>query len=326
MKAKLLLFTTLCLPGVSAAQTMDKQKVELFAAAAVAHGINVNAVQRPQQKKSVYSSISQETQQTPIPTLPFSNHSSPKTLAGRQSRKIQGSTKTTKKTSSLSPENESRRVRYQIATSTKSLRPMQAAIYQKQSTSRRSLPQNQTKPWVVAQQMQHCNRAPRRIGQTVLTSSPVSAEVERFAHAIALAEGFGPKTHLPTRYHNPGDIKSNRKFTKLPGQKSIGKGGHIVFRDDAAGWSALADLLTKMVDGRSRHFNADMTVSQVARHYAGNWRPWVKIVTKELGVESDAKLRDLLLEPEPPTITLTPAPFVLQIDPVLPTLAQDKNL
>lgn len=153
-------------------------------------------------------------------------------------------------------------------------------------------------------------------------------KVGEFATAVAHAEGFGVKHAIPTRYHNPGDIKSLPTAAKLPGQKSLGKGGHVVFRTDAAGWDALTDQITKMVDGRSKHFNADMTIAQVAKRYAGNWRPWVKIVSRELGVEPNTKLCDLLLEKEvdaPPTVPMTSVATIIlpAPTPVLPILAEN---
>jgi hypothetical protein len=137
-------------------------------------------------------------------------------------------------------------------------------------------------------------------------SAPAPERVNSLASAIADAEGFGVRGVIPTRYHNPGDLKTIPAAAKLPGQKSIGKGGHVVFKSDAAGWAALKDQIAKMVDGRSKHFNADMTFAQVAKRYAGNWRPWVKIVTKELGVTPNTTLGTYLLpqveEPVPPSI------------------------
>ena len=146
------------------------------------------------------------------------------------------------------------------------------------------------------------------LGSALFAHGQVSAvdeqKVDAFAHAIARAEGFGLRGAIPTRYHNPGDMKSRPGFTKLPGQKSIGKGGHIVFKNDAAGWAALKDQIAKMLDGRSRHFNPNMSIKQVAKHYAANWHPWVKIVTKELGVSPDTTLATYFKSEEikPPVI------------------------
>jgi hypothetical protein len=124
-------------------------------------------------------------------------------------------------------------------------------------------------------------------------------KLDSFATAVAHAEGFGVRHAIPTRYHNPGDLKSAAIYKKLPGQKALGKGDHVVFESDAAGWAALRDYLSKMVDGRSKRFNPEMTLAQVSRVYAGNWRPWLKIVTAELNASPTTKLRELLFRFEP---------------------------
>ena len=124
-------------------------------------------------------------------------------------------------------------------------------------------------------------------------------KLDSFSKAVAHAEGFGVKHAIPTRYHNPGDLKTIPSAAKLPGQKAVGKGGHVVFKSDAAGWDALKDQIAKMVDGRSKHFNPNMTLTQVAKRYAGNWRPWVKIVSRELGVTPSTTLAEILSAPAP---------------------------
>src|SRR5258708_3063715 len=126
-------------------------------------------------------------------------------------------------------------------------------------------------------------------------------KLDSFATAVARAEGYGARHAIPTRYHNPGDLKSARIYRKLPGQKALGKADHIVFENDAAGWAALKDYLSKMVDGRSKRYNPDMTLAQVSRIYAGNWRPWLHTVARELNVPSSIKLRELLFY-QPPTV------------------------
>jgi len=152
-------------------------------------------------------------------------------------------------------------------------------------------------------------------------------KIDSFATAVAHAEGFGVRHAIPTRYHNPGDIKTFPKSTKLPGQKAVGKGGHIVFRNDTAGWAALKDQIAKMLDGRSKHFNPNMTITQVAKHYAANWRPWAKTVAKELGVGSNTTLAAYFApepEPEPPVVPMTVASIDLPLaSPALPVLAQN---
>src|ERR1700739_1283015 len=54
------------------------------------------------------------------------------------------------------------------------------------------------------------------------------------ATAISRAEGFGIPGTIPSRYHNPGDLKAST-VDQLAGQALIGKAGHIVFKDDEAG-------------------------------------------------------------------------------------------
>jgi len=120
---------------------------------------------------------------------------------------------------------------------------------------------------------------------------PDPAKVNDLATAISHAEGFGRRGTIPSRYHNPGDLKASPDSRPLTGQVRIGKAGHIVFKDDEAGKAALRDHILQMMDGRSGYFHPNMTLNQVARRYAQNWRPWVRIVSKELGVPSTTTLR-----------------------------------
>ncbi len=120
---------------------------------------------------------------------------------------------------------------------------------------------------------------------------PDPAKVNDLATAISHAEGFGRRGTIPSRYHNPGDLRTRPDSPPLAGQVRIGKAGHIVFKDDEAGKAALRQCILQMIDGRSRHFHSDMTLNQVARVYAENWRPWVSAVSKELGVPPTTTLR-----------------------------------
>jgi hypothetical protein len=121
--------------------------------------------------------------------------------------------------------------------------------------------------------------------------APDIAKVNDLATAISHAEGFGIRGTIPNRYHNPGDLRTRPESPPLAGQVRIGKAGHIVFKDDEAGKAALRQCILQMLDGRSRHFHSDMTLNQVARVYAENWRPWVKAVSTELGVPPTTTLR-----------------------------------
>ena len=121
--------------------------------------------------------------------------------------------------------------------------------------------------------------------------APDPGRVNDLATAISHAEGFGKRHTIPSRYHNPGDLKAFRSSARLEGQVRIGKAGHIVFEDDEAGKAALRDYIVRMMDGRSAHFNPNLTLNQVARRYAQNWRPWVRVVSRELGVSPNTTLR-----------------------------------
>ena len=121
-------------------------------------------------------------------------------------------------------------------------------------------------------------------------------KVERLAHAIAKAEGFYVKGSIPNRYHNVGDIKAVKGF-KYEGQIGIGKGRHVIFATDADGWRALNRQLTLIAQGYSKHYSVDMTLQQLAKKYAGNWRVFAKNLSHSLGVPQSTTLKELLYEP-----------------------------
>ena len=122
-------------------------------------------------------------------------------------------------------------------------------------------------------------------------------KLDKLCHAIAHAEGFGRKGAIPTRYHNAGDLKSRPGIKPLPGQVSIGKGGHLVFRTDEDGWNALRAYIIDIAEGRRKHYAASMTLDATSRVYAQRWQPWLRIVTKELGV-SGATPINIYLKPD----------------------------
>jgi hypothetical protein len=84
----------------------------------------------------------------------------------------------------------------------------------------------------------------------------------------------------------------------MPGQVRLGKAGHVVFCSNAAGWSALREYLTEIVAGRRKHYAASMTLSATSRVYAQRWQPWLRIVTKELGVSGSTRLDAYLKLPD----------------------------
>ena len=110
-----------------------------------------------------------------------------------------------------------------------------------------------------------------------------SPRVVQFAHAIAQAEGYNLRGSIPQRCNNPGDLKG----TKFAGQVGVCKGGHARFRTENAGWTALYRQIEKIQDGTSTKYTNRATFRQVAKTYAQNYRPWLKIVTKTLQVRED---------------------------------------
>jgi hypothetical protein len=137
----------------------------------------------------------------------------------------------------------------------------------------------------------------------VLSTAAFADPVDTFAHAVAKAEGFGIPRAIPTRCHNPGDMKALRGW-QYPGQVGICKGGHVNFRNDAAGWAALHHQIQRILDGDSKHYTVDMTISQMGHRYAGFWSRWSKNVAKNLGVDKSTTLREYF--DIPPTLHIAP--------------------
>ena len=117
--------------------------------------------------------------------------------------------------------------------------------------------------------------------------------VEPLVKAIAKAEGFGVFRTLPTRAHNPGDIKALRGY-HFPGQVGTLK-GYVVFKNDKAGWEALRHQIKKIVDGESR-YSVNLTLKQLGKRYAES-SIWPKVVAKYLGVEPNVYLWEILDTP-----------------------------
>jgi hypothetical protein len=125
----------------------------------------------------------------------------------------------------------------------------------------------------------------------ILMTTATLAQTSDLAHAIAKAEGYFQKGTIPQRYRNPGDLKAIRGY-EYTGQSGVGKGGHVIFRSEAAGWAALNHQIEKMVVGG--RYSADMTLVQVAKKYASDWRIWSRNVAHNLGVPMTATLSECL--------------------------------
>jgi hypothetical protein len=109
------------------------------------------------------------------------------------------------------------------------------------------------------------------------------------ARAIAIAEGYGPPMNNPTRLCNPGDISdgaSQYGFEDHSGSKVT----H--FPDHATGWNWLYNKLLNVQAGGSKVYSNNMTWTQFAQKYAGNWQAWVNNVTRELSVAPTDRVGD----------------------------------
>jgi hypothetical protein len=152
-------------------------------------------------------------------------------------------------------------------------------------------------------------------------------KVAQFATAVARAEGFGVPHAVPTRYHNPGNIRSTRTGHHYAGQIGLNRCGYVIFKNDAYGWKALQEQLVLMASGKSAHYGTSMTITQVAKMYATGWRLWSKNVAHNLGVQPTMTLREFFAPEEAPTVTMTATmPNITFSQPVMPTLADNDLL
>lgn len=121
------------------------------------------------------------------------------------------------------------------------------------------------------------------------TTTQIEERIALMASAIAHAEGFGIPGTLPTRTHNPGDLKL--------GDRGYGtEQGKTIFGTASEGWEALKAQIRIMYLGRSDFYVPDNTFEQIAYTYTGgdNWRAWLSTVTADLGVSPSTTLRGYL--------------------------------
>lgn len=120
----------------------------------------------------------------------------------------------------------------------------------------------------------------------ILTSDKVKAIAQAFAHA----EGFGEDpNNLPTRTHNPGDLKLG----------DIGngtQGGKTVFASDSDGWAALYKQINLMISGESAYYKPTDTWRRIAQTYVGtsDYVNWLNTVTDDLSVDPDSTLQEYM--------------------------------
>lgn len=133
------------------------------------------------------------------------------------------------------------------------------------------------------------------LGGDVITENPATwptgDKYWDIAHAIAFAEGANVKGDNPDRLNNPGDI-SDWANTYGYEQHSGSKVTH--FPDKETGWNKLYQKLVNIGEGVSESYSPDMTWTQIAQKWAGNWRNWVSNVTAQLGVDPNSTFGDFV--------------------------------
>lgn len=106
------------------------------------------------------------------------------------------------------------------------------------------------------------------------------------AKAIAHAEGFGISGTVPTRAHNPGDLKIPNWNGAVTGSEGIS-----VFLTDEQGWTALYDQLLRIQIGHSHVYNLKMSFTEFSRHWTdtqeSNWLINVIYSLQTLGYSLD---------------------------------------
>src|SRR5260370_8915636 len=110
---------------------------------------------------------------------------------------------------------------------------------------------------------------------------PSGDRVWNVCRAIARAEGANVEGSVPDRLNNPGDI-SDGGLTY--GFEPHSGSSVTDFPDKQTGWQWFYNKISNIVAGKSHVYSPSMTWTELAKKYAGNWRPWVANVTGSLGV------------------------------------------
>ena len=117
------------------------------------------------------------------------------------------------------------------------------------------------------------------------TGAYTSSTVQRFARAIAVAEGY---------MKSDGTILTNNKSAKYnnPGSIMTPQWEMIRYATPDEGWAALYRQVDLMLSGRSAYYKPTMTISQVAKTYTGEaaYMNWASNVARVLGVSVETPI------------------------------------
>lgn len=106
------------------------------------------------------------------------------------------------------------------------------------------------------------------------------SRAERLAEAIATQEGFFVAGSRAQRNRNPGNLTQSFGFAV------VGADGMFpIFASAAEGWAALRTQVGMMLDGTSRIYGPEMSITEVARRYTTSQQEeWAANVASYLGV------------------------------------------
>lgn len=118
---------------------------------------------------------------------------------------------------------------------------------------------------------------------------PGGDTIWNICRAIAFAEGAYIPGSVPDRLNNPGDISDGASLFRQEGHS----GSNVtVFPDKSTGWQWLYDKVSNAASGKSSVYSPQMTWTQIAQKWAGNWQAWVSNVSSYLGVDPNSTLQD----------------------------------
>jgi len=121
---------------------------------------------------------------------------------------------------------------------------------------------------------------------------PVGDPIWDICRAVAFAEGADIEGSNPDRLNNPGDISD---FLGVFGSEHHSGSDITHFPTKEVGWGHLHWKFGRIVKGNSSVYPPNWSWLRVARKYAKDWEPWLKIVTEKLGVTSETTPRDYCL-------------------------------
>jgi hypothetical protein len=119
---------------------------------------------------------------------------------------------------------------------------------------------------------------------------PSGDVVWNVARAIARAEGANVAGTVPDTLNNPGDISDGGATYGF----EMHSGSAVThFPDKQTGWQWLYNKLhNAFVLGQSHVYSPNMTWTDLAQKWAGDWQNWVTNVTGPLNVSQDDRVGD----------------------------------